>query len=483
VSGFVSVFDKKFCEFCEFCLTTSAVHLSKPTVLGLKKSFGFGDRLGLATPGHVAAVAKTDFAPIFAQQSVREMERTQRTPTEVMEAAQKSLARLGWTQPWGADADHHKTEADVKKTGAAGFTFFTIDPSAFVGNDADRMSESELSAAVQQQYNDGVWDSAAWAELYLGKSFDIGALTLRFTREQLFRAAVKYARAIHHTAKVAAAIPLSPQRGEGRGEGWERHEISGPTKGAGLITPHPNPLPVEGRGNQTWRGFEIEVSVDETDSVTSPLDHLFVGLELKRRKVPNVVSLAPRFIGEFEKGIDYRGDFKKFERQLTEHVAVAKFCGPYKISIHSGSDKFSIYPIIGRVCGDLLHLKTAGTSYLEALRVVARTAPEVFAEICAFCRGRFDADRKSYHISTTQAEIDALRPFSHGAADEALYLDERVGRQLLHVTFGSVLTQGVDSKGRRFKESILDALHKHPDLHLEVLETHFDRHLSGLSKG
>lgn len=419
------------------------MNLPEPTVLGLKKSFGFGDRLGLATPGHVAAAAKTDFAPIFAQQSVREMERTQRTPTDVMEAAQKSLAKLGWTQPWGADADHHKTEADVKKTGAAGFTFFTIDPSAFVGNNADRMSESELAAAVQQQYNDGVWDSVAWDEQYLNKSFDIGALSLRFTREQLQRAAVKYARAIHHAAKVAGAVKEAC----------------------------------------VGRGFEIEVSVDETDSVTSPLDHLFVGLELKRRKVPNVVSLAPRFLGEFEKGIDYRGDFKKFEQQLAEHVAVANFCGPYKISVHSGSDKFSIYPIIGRVCGDLLHLKTAGTSYLEALRVVARTSPGVFAEICSFSRGRFDADRKSYHISTTQAEIDALRPFSRGAADEALYLDERVGRQLLHVTFGSVLTQATDSKGRRLKEGILDALHKHPDLHLEVLENHFDKHLSGLSKG
>jgi tagaturonate epimerase len=420
------------------------VNLPTPSVLGLRKSFGFGDRLGFATPGHVAAVARTDFTPIFAQQSVREMERTQRSPQEVMEAAQRSLAHLGWTGPWGADADHHKTEADVKRSAAAGFTFFTIDPSAFVGNDADHMTETELSAAVQQQYNDGIWDSAGWSDAYLGRTFDVdGVLGLTFTREQLFRAAVKYARAIHQTAKVAAAIQ------ETCGE----------------------------------RAFEIEVSVDETDSVTTPLDHLFVGLELKRRQVPNVVSLAPRFIGEFEKGIDYRGDYRKFEQQLKEHVAVAKFCGPYKISIHSGSDKFSIYPIIGRVCGDLLHLKTAGTSYLEALRVVARTAPEVFADVCAYCRGRFDADRKSYHISTTQAEVENLAPFVRGAASEALYLDERVGRQLLHVTFGSVLTQGADSKGRRFKESILEALEKRPNLHLEFLETHFARHLSGLSKG
>jgi tagaturonate epimerase len=419
------------------------VNLPQPTVLGLRKSFGFGDRLGLATPGHVAAVAKTDFAPIFAQQSVREMERTQRTADEVLGAAQKHLARLDWNQPWGADADHHKTPEDVRRSAKAGFTFFTIDPSAFVVNDADRMTETELRAATQQQYNDGVWDIAGWEELYLRKPFDIGGLTLRFTPELLLRAAVKYARAIHHTAQVAAAIHDECFR----------------------------------------RPFEIEVSVDETESVTSPLDHLFVGLELRRRKVPNVVSVAPRFIGEFEKGIDYRGDYKEFERQLREHVAVAEFCGPYKVSIHSGSDKFSIYPIIGRVCGELLHLKTAGTSYLEALRVVARKNPELFGDICAYARGRFDTDRKSYHISTTQAEIDALAPFTRGAADEARYLNERIGRQLLHVTFGSVLTLGADSRGRRFRSGILETLEANPDLHLEFLEQHFDKHLSVLRRG
>src|SRR5216117_1818701 len=148
---------QKMPAFLERAPQTADMNLPTPTVLGLKKSFGFGDRLGLATPGHVAAVAKTDFAPIFAQQSVREMERTQRTPEDVMQGAQKSLHKFGWTTPWGADADHHKTEADVRKTGAAGFTFFTIDPSAFVGNDADRMSEGELSAAVRQQCSDGVW--------------------------------------------------------------------------------------------------------------------------------------------------------------------------------------------------------------------------------------------------------------------------------------------------------------------------------------
>jgi hypothetical protein len=117
------------------------------------------------------------------------------------------------------------------------------------------------------------------------------------------------------------------------------------------------------------------------------------------------------------------------------------------------------------------------------LRVVARTNPDLFAEICSFCRGRFDADRKSYHISATQSDIDHLRPFNAGASDEALYLDERVGRQLLHVTFGSTLTLGAQKNGRKFKQGILEALEKNPDLHLEFLEKHFDKHLSGLSKG
>ena len=286
--------------------------LPTPSALKLKKSFGFGDRLGLATPGHLAAVEKTDFAPIFAQQSVREMERTARTPQEVLGAAQQALAKLGYAQPWGADADHHKTPQDVEKSAAAGFTFFTIDPSAFVNNNADRMLAAELEAEVLRLESDGIF-ARGWSSGYLGKRFEVAEnLTLEFTPQLLGRAAVKYARAIAHSAVMSAAIAKAC----------------------------------------VGRAFDIEVSVDETDSVTSPLDHLFCGLELRQRGVP-VTSLAPRFVGEFEKGIDYRGDFRQFEKQLSEHVAVAKYCGPYKISVHSGSDKFSIYPIVGRVCGEI----------------------------------------------------------------------------------------------------------------------------------
>jgi len=224
------------------------------------------------------------------------------------------------------------------------------------------------------------------------------------------------------------------------------------------------------------RPFEIEVSVDETDDPTSALEHLFIGLELRRHQVPNVVSVAPRFVGEFEKGIDYKGDLKKFEVSLRDHVAIAKHCGPYKISIHSGSDKFAAYPIVGRVCGELLHVKTAGTSYLEALRVVARTAPQLFAEIIEFCRGRFAIDRHSYQISTAEAQVTALPKFS-GPREEAVFLDEVPGRQLLHVTFGSVLTDPI------LKPRIIDVLQRHAPLHEELLDRHLTKHLSLLTKG
>jgi hypothetical protein len=416
-----------------------------PAPLGLKRSFGFGDRLGLATPGHLESARKFDFAPIFAQQSIREMQRTDRTPEEVMGAARGALAAEGFTGPWGADADHLKTPEDVRRTAAAGFCFFTIDPSAHVSNDADRMSTTELVAAAGAMVKDGTFDAPGWEGEYLSRNFELddGSPPLRFNTVSLRRAAVKYGRAVAHGAAMARHIQAAC----------------------------------------AGRPFEIEVSVDETDSPTTPLEHLFFALELKRRDVRNVISLAPRFVGEMEKGIDYRGDLVEFERTLRCHVAIARVYGPYKISVHSGSDKFAIYPTVGRLCGDLLHVKTAGTSYLEALRVIVRTDPALFGEIAAYSHGRFSEDRATYHISTTDAETAALPRSGGTAALEAPYLDERPGRQLLHVTFGSVLAQGRRANGQTFKDAVLETLRRHDALHREVLVKHFDRHLRLLSEG
>jgi hypothetical protein len=392
--------------------TTGTRAASSPVPLGLKKSFGFGDRLGLATPGHLRAARRYDFAPVFAQQSIREMQRTGRTPEEVMGAARDALAREAYSGAWGADADHLKTPEDVRRTAAAGFCFFTIDPSAFVGDDHSKIPHGGRLGQ--------------WASLYLDKKFDIAErLTIHFREHDLWRVGQKYGHVLRHVGEMARAVADAC----------------------------------------AGRPYEIEVSVDETDSPTSPLEHLFFALELKRRGVKNVVSLAPRFVGEMEKGIDYRGDLNEFERTLRQHVGIARRYGLYKLSVHSGSDKFSIYPIVGRVCGELLHVKTAGTSYLEALRVVVRTDPALFAEIAAFSHGRFAADRATYHISTTEQETSGL-PRAGGSKDlERPYLDQRPGRQLMHVTFGSVLTQGRSTSGRPFRDAILETLRRHDALH------------------
>src|SRR5438477_6785079 len=142
----------------------------QPVLLGLLPSFGFGDRLGLATPGHIAACRKGKLQPIFAQQSVREMARTQRTPQEVMAAAQHGIQQEGWKGAWGADADHLKTREDVETLAAAGFTFFTIDPSAYVQNEADAMKGAKLQSAAEKVIKSGAFSSLSEVEsLYLNK--------------------------------------------------------------------------------------------------------------------------------------------------------------------------------------------------------------------------------------------------------------------------------------------------------------------------
>ena len=136
--------------------------------LGLSPSFGFGDRLGLATPGHIAAVKGTKFAPIFAQQSVRENARTGRTPQQVMDDAKRAVEAAEWDAPWGADADHLKTVDDLPPFVDAGYTFFTVDPGAHVDNAAD----TDSLAVLQEKVDGQNWDELS--ALYLSGNSDAG---------------------------------------------------------------------------------------------------------------------------------------------------------------------------------------------------------------------------------------------------------------------------------------------------------------------
>jgi hypothetical protein len=220
--------------------------------------------------------------------------------------------------------------------------------------------------------------------------------------------------------------------------------------------------------------FEVEVSVDETETTTSPEEHFIIARELRRLGV-EWVSLAPRYVGRFEKGVDYIGDLEAFDAALALHAAVARCCGAYKLSIHSGSDKFSIYPIMARHTRGLVHLKTAGTSYLEALRAIAVIDPQLFRDILDFGFERYDTDKATYHVSADPE----LAPRSSELSDEALtgVLDNFHARQMLHVTFGSVLTDTDESGGFLYRDRFFAALRSDEEAYYRALEAHFDRHL------
>ncbi|NOZ20863.1 MAG: hypothetical protein GXP25_07210 [Planctomycetes bacterium] len=418
------------------CALRQHLPFTAPQVFGVKKALGTGDRLGLATPGHVHAVRGSGVVPYFAQQSIREMSRTHRTPENVMDTATLGVFQEGWREGFGSDADHLKTTDDIDVCFKAGFTFYTVDPGDHVDNDADGLGRSALTQRFEQlPWSDLESTASDCRAAYAGKDFQVGpGLTIQMTEEDMLRAAVKYGKAIAHAARMYRHL----------------------------------------KGKMGDKPFELEMSVDETFAPTTVPDHYFVASELKRLGV-EWVSLAPRFIGEFEKGVDYKGSLEEFEAAFIQHVAIAKHFGPYKISLHSGSDKFSVYPIAAKHAGELVHVKTAGTSYLEALRAIGQVNPELFREILAFAFERYDEDKATYHVSADPGKV----PTPDRLKDEDLpgVLDQFDGRQLLHVTYGSVLTCE-NEDGFRFRDRILTTLREHEDAHYAVLEKHLGRHVA-----
>lgn len=418
-----------------------------PVTLGIAPSFGFGDRIGLATPGHVLAMkeAGAGILPIYPQQSIREMARTVREPIAVMTEAMDAAIASGWTGPIGADADHLKTPEDVDRTAAVGFTFFTIDPS----DDVDEKSDSYDEATLRAKF-DGIRGNVAWYDGYLGKDINLpNGTVIKLDEESCMRCAVKYGKAIIAALKLADYIKLV-------------HEKIG-------------------------RDYEIELSVDETDQPTTLAEHYIIADQCLSNGM-KLVSLAPRFIGEMEKGVDYIGDTVALEASLADHNAIAELLGPYKLSLHSGSDKISMYPALARATKGRFHVKTAGTSYLEALRVAARHDKALFRRIVQFARERYDVDKATYHVHATVAGTPAPADLPDDTAIEREYLElwsevpeglgfTKAGRQILHCTFGSVLTDPT------LGGELRSVLESHTDTYAEVLSDHFARHLRALRAG
>lgn len=410
---------------------------TKPVLIGLSNSFGFGDRIGLANPAHLRSLKESQFKPILAQQSIRELNRTNRTPDEVMDAAIWAAFQEGYEQGFGADADHLKTNDDIDLMVKAGFTMFTFDPGEHVINEADSLPIADLEEKAKELNWDlltisfeKIVDNYNNNEFKLDESFSI-----KPTYEEILRATVKYGNAVGHIKSLYDHLSQ----------------------------------------NYSNLPFEVEISVDETESVTTPFEHFFMASELNRLGV-KLISLAPRFIGEFEKGIDYKGDIEIFKEEYLKHVKISEYFGSYKISLHSGSDKFGVYKAIGQLKRGYTHVKTAGTSFLEALKVVAYSQPEVFRKILDFSRTEYEKEKESYHVS---AELSKVHPSENYSNDELLDLfTQNDARQVLHVTFGKILTTLEEHGKTLFKEDIYNCLRENEEVHYNYLIKHFYNHLN-----
>lgn len=308
-----------------------------------KFSFGVGDRFAHQAKAQLAAFmrlqrAGVTVAPVW-NKSNREHTFIGSHPDSVRAAAVAAVAALGYEGPWHTDADHIRLETVDRFIPSC--DFFTIDVAEAIGKPAPK---EQVDAFI-----------ARHPEL-IGRQ-DIAKLSkpLVTTRADVESAAAKYLLATAEAARIYRHI--CDQKGE-----------------ANVLA---------------------EVSMDETDLPQTPPELLIILAALADEKV-RVQTIAPKFTGRFNKGVDYVGDLVAFEREFNDDLAViahavAKYDLPpsLKLSLHSGSDKFSLYPIIGRALkatGAGIHIKTAGTTWLEECVGLAEAGGEGLALVKSFYR-------------------------------------------------------------------------------------------------
>lgn len=279
----------------------------------------------------LAARQGVDIVPVW-NKSNREHTIIGSEPGSVRAAADRAVRELGWKKPWHVDADHIRLETVDRFLGSS--DFFTIDVADSIGNPAPK---PDISAFVKRH-----------PEL-IGE-LDIPGIgrPLQTVRADVERAAAKYLFAVQDAGRIYRHIARS-----------------------------------KGEGN-----FITEVSMDETDRPQTPPELLIILAAMNDEKIP-LQTLAPKFTGRFNKGVDYAGDVAQFECEFNEDLAVIahavlRYGLPenLKLSVHSGSDKFSIYPAIRRAVRQHnagLHIKTAGTNWLEELIGLAEAGGDALA--------------------------------------------------------------------------------------------------------
>ena len=315
-----------------------------------KYTMGMGDRFAHQGKAQLQAVinaknAGLDIYPTW-NKSFREHSIVKSQPQDLRDEGDAAVAALGWDGDYYIDADH----IGLKTVDGflAGSNFYTLDVADFVGQ-TPGSSDVEAFIAANQKYVGSLRIPG------IKEPFDVSEDTLRKVAGK-FLCAIKGARAIYDHIVTA-----------------------------------------KGEGN-----FVTEVSVDETDLPQTPID-LFLILSMIGAEGIPAQTIAPKFTGRFNKGVDYVGDLVQFEKEFDEDLYVIAFAiqefglpETLKLSVHSGSDKFSIYPIIKQLIAKHdtgLHVKTAGTTWLEeciGLAEAGGEALEIAKEVYAGAYSRFD---------------------------------------------------------------------------------------------
>jgi hypothetical protein len=363
-------------------------------------------------------------------------------PSSLRAEADAAVKALGWKKSYHVDADHIRLETVDRFIAPS--DFFTIDVADSIAKPAD---PKDVKAFVERH-----------PEL-IGK-ISIPHIDRPFetTRAEVERVANKFLLAVQDAGKIYRHIAKA--------------------KGA--------------------ENFITEVSMDETDSPQTPPELLIILAALADEKIP-IQTIAPKFTGRFNKGVDYVGDVKQFEKEFNEDLAVIAFAvnkyglpAPLKLSVHSGSDKFSIYEPIRKALkkfGAGLHIKTAGTTWLEELIGLAEAGGdglEIAKEIYAYAMEHVDEFTAPYAsvIDIDKSKLPSAAVVNTWSSEQfvsALRHDQKNPafnpsfRQLLHVSF-----KVAAKKGDRY----LNALKKHEAVIAKnVTENLFDRHMKPLLLG
>jgi hypothetical protein len=314
-----------------------------------KYTFGVGDRFAHQGPAQLRAFLRArevgiDVCPVW-NKSNREHLMIGTKPGEVRTEADAAVALLGWDGKYYVDADHIGLKTVDAFISAS--DFYTVDVADFTGKAADPDAIEGLVKEMRR---------------YAG-SLSIPGIDqpLEMSKEDFHSAARKFLLAMQEASRIYRYIA---------------------TKKGG-------------------DNFVTEISIDETDAPQNPLELFLILAMIAREGIP-VQTIAPKFTGGFNKGVDYAGDLAQFEKEFAEDLCVIAFAvrefgvpDSLKLSVHSGSDKFSLYPIINRLIKKHdagLHIKTAGTTWLEEISGLAESGQEglvIAKEIYSRCFQRF----------------------------------------------------------------------------------------------